>query len=313
MLHPVILLLAIICTAIAQRPFRPVPVAPQTPGRQVNIISETNDVGIDGSYRWSFEADNGISAQESGQLKNANSQDPIEEAQGSFQYTAPDGTPIQLQYIANEGGFQPQGNHLPVAPPIPPEILKALEWNAAHPEEEREEISRPVTGFRGKFAVITTRVNCLCARVGFRVIDNMSKISLIFLAVVLVSTCAQRRPPVQIQPGQIIKIIRQESDIGPDGSYQWSYETENGISAQEQGRLKNPDTMEAQGQFSFTADDGTPIQLQYTANEDGFQPQGAHLPTPPPIPAAILRALEYNAAHPEQDEERPRPVGRRRR
>lgn len=57
----------------------------------------------------SFEAENGIAAQERGQPKNAGSQEPIEEAQGSFQYTAPDGTPIQLQYIANEGGFQPTG------------------------------------------------------------------------------------------------------------------------------------------------------------------------------------------------------------
>lgn len=87
-------------------------------------------------YTYSFEADNGISAQESGQLKNAGSQDPIGEAQGQFQYVAPDGAQIQITYIANEGGFQPQGAHLPVAPPIPPEILKALEWNAAHPEEE---------------------------------------------------------------------------------------------------------------------------------------------------------------------------------
>lgn len=69
-------------------------------------------------------------------MKNAGSQDPIQEAQGSFQYTAPDGAQIQITYTANEDGFQPQGAHLPVAPPIPPEIQKALEWNAAHPEEE---------------------------------------------------------------------------------------------------------------------------------------------------------------------------------
>lgn len=29
-------------------------------------------------------------------------------AQGSAQWTAPDGTPIQLTYVADENGFQPQ-------------------------------------------------------------------------------------------------------------------------------------------------------------------------------------------------------------
>lgn len=65
--------------------------------------------------------------------------------------------------------------------------------------------------------------------------------------------------------------------------------------------------MEAQGDFKYTAPDGTPISLQYIANENGFQPQGAHLPTAPPIPEAILRSLEYNAAHPEEDQERNLP------
>ena len=92
----------------------------------------------------------------------------------------------------------------------------------------------------------------------------------------------------------------------PDGSYSWSYETGNGIQAQEQGELKNAGTenegMSAQGSFSYTADDGTPIQLTYIADENGFQPQGAHLPTPPPIPEEILRALEYIQAHPEEND-----------
>nr|XP_027239210.1 cuticle protein AMP1A-like [Penaeus vannamei] len=38
---------------------------------------------------------------------------------GSFSYTAPDGTDIHLQYVADENGFQPQGDHLPVAPSSP--------------------------------------------------------------------------------------------------------------------------------------------------------------------------------------------------
>lgn len=64
--------------------------------------------------------------------------------------------------------------------------------------------------------------------------------------------------------------------------------------------------MEAQGDFKYTAPDGSPISLTYVANELGFQPVGAHLPTPPPIPDAILRSLEYNAAHPEEDQGRAR-------
>lgn len=76
-------------------------------------------------------------AQEQGQLKNAGSEGEASEVQGSAQWTAPDGTPISISYVANEDGFQPQGDHLPTPPPIPPAIQRALEWIAAHPEPEQ--------------------------------------------------------------------------------------------------------------------------------------------------------------------------------
>lgn len=104
-----------------------------------------------------------------------------------------------------------------------------------------------------------------------------------------------------------IAILRQDQDgPNPDGSYSWRYEAANGIQAQEEGNLvaskqSNEQALSAQGSYSYTADDGTPIQVSYTANEEGFQPQGAHLPTPPPIPVGIIRALEWIAAHPEED------------
>ncbi|KAK3930034.1 Endocuticle structural glycoprotein SgAbd-2 [Frankliniella fusca] len=132
------------------------------------------------------------------------------------------------------------------------------------------------------------------------------------LTVALVAAAPQRALPPRGPPGpqpqgQQIPIISQESVINPDGSYKWSYETGNQIKANEEGALKNvgnPETeaMSAQGGFSYVADDGSPIELTYVADENGFQPKGAHLPTPPPIPEAILKSLEYNAAHPEEDD-----------
>ncbi|CAH1104435.1 unnamed protein product [Psylliodes chrysocephalus] len=107
-----------------------------SPDGNARILSGNNEFNFDGTYQWSFQADNGISAQETSQIKNSNSQEPVEETQGNFEYTAPDGSSIQVRYIANEDGFQPQGAHLPVAPPIPVEIQRSLEWNAAHPEED---------------------------------------------------------------------------------------------------------------------------------------------------------------------------------
>ncbi|XP_031765794.2 pupal cuticle protein 36a-like [Galleria mellonella] len=90
-------------------------------------------------------------------------------------------------------------------------------------------------------------------------------------------------------------ILRQ--DNSNDGeTYSYAYETENGIYAEESGVATNG--VEAQGGFSYTGDDGQVYSIRYTADQNGFVPQGDHLPTPPPIPEEILRALEQN----ERDE-----------
>ncbi|XP_033210569.1 endocuticle structural glycoprotein SgAbd-1-like [Belonocnema kinseyi] len=122
---------------------------------------------------------------------------------------------------------------------------------------------------------------------------------------------ASAAPAVEQTPKPIAILRSSENGPNPDGSYNWSYETENGIQAQEQGELRsfaksadaesNGAAVVAQGAFSYTADDGTPISLTYIADENGFQPQGAHLPVTPAVPEGILRALEWIANHPEED------------
>ncbi|XP_026738105.1 flexible cuticle protein 12-like [Trichoplusia ni] len=80
-------------------------------------------------------------------------------------------------------------------------------------------------------------------------------------------------------------IVRYENDnIGVDGFNYYS-ETSNGIRQQEQGQLKNVGTeneaLEIRGQFAYTGPDGVLYTVTYIANENGFQPEAAHLPVAP--------------------------------
>ncbi|XP_066250126.1 pupal cuticle protein 20-like [Euwallacea similis] len=100
--------------------------------------------------------------------------------------------------------------------------------------------------------------------------------------------------------GRHIPIVRYVNNNPGDGTYNWLYETGNGINADETGDARGDGT-KANGQFSYTSPEGQRINLQYTADENGFRPVGSHIPTPPPIPEAILRSIEYNRAHPNED------------
>ncbi|ALC45069.1 Cpr67Fb [Drosophila busckii] len=89
-------------------------------------------------------------------------------------------------------------------------------------------------------------------------------------------------------------ITKYTSDLQYDGSYSYEYETSNNIAAKEQG----VGGAYASGVVDYSAPNGEPIHLEYTADENGYQPRGDHLPTPPPIPDYILRSLAYIEAHP---------------
>ncbi|GJQ74124.1 hypothetical protein Trydic_g19046 [Trypoxylus dichotomus] len=97
-----------------------------------------------------------------------------------------------------------------------------------------------------------------------------------------------------------VQITRYINDNNGDGTYQFDYETENRISQHEVGQLKNAGSNQessvVHGSFSYAAPDGQLLTVDYVADENGFRPSGAHLPTPPPIPDAILRSIQLNAA-----------------
>ncbi|XP_054256897.1 endocuticle structural glycoprotein ABD-4-like isoform X2 [Macrosteles quadrilineatus] len=133
-------------------------------------------------------------------------------------------------------------------------------------------------------------------------------ISIILLLCVVVATQGAPHP----QGSTPIPIISSNSELREDGSYVYNYKTANDIEVEEEGTIKkavSPATPEEEnviavkGKYSYKADDGTLIELIYTADDEtGFVAQGAHLPTAPPIPEAIQKALAYIASQPSTPE-----------
>ncbi|XP_053603468.2 flexible cuticle protein 12-like [Plodia interpunctella] len=91
--------------------------------------------------------------------------------------------------------------------------------------------------------------------------------------------------PQQRGPDADAQVLRYDVDnIGVDG-FRYAFETSNGISQQEEGQLKNAgsenEAIAVRGQYSYTGPDGVVYTVTYVADENGFQPQGAHLPVGP--------------------------------
>ncbi|XP_055701784.1 pupal cuticle protein 36a-like [Phlebotomus papatasi] len=291
------------------------PSGPQEP--PIAIISYENENNGDGSYRYSYETANGIKVEEEGEIKNKGSENEILSVRGSYSYTAPDGTPITVTYIADENGFQPQGDHLPTPPPAPQGSApggaggypSGPAGGGGYPSGPAGGQGYPSGGGgypSGGAPQRPSNQYIPPSNQPSRPSGNgaFSPTNEKILSVALTLTCVTGAPqaPSQGATTEPIPILRQEQEVNFDGTYKYAYETGNGIAAEETGFLKNAGTEQeaqvAQGEYSYTAPDGTLIRVTYIADENGFQPQGDHIPTPPPIPPAIQRALEYLASLP---------------
>ncbi|XP_063610603.1 cuticle protein AMP1A-like [Penaeus indicus] len=118
----------------------------------VPILKDDRVHEEDGTFNFDFEAANGI------RVSQAGSPDGDEDAvikTGEYSYTSPDGTPVHVRFVADENGFQPQSDVLPVAPafphPIPQfvldQIAKAAEEDRNRP---RSDDSDEVSGYYGR-------------------------------------------------------------------------------------------------------------------------------------------------------------------
>lgn len=92
---------------------------------EVSVLK--SDVRADG-FESALETSNHISEKRSG--------DEHGNIHGSFEWVSPEGEHIQVSYVADENGYQPSSALLPVAPPIPAAIQRAIEYIAAHPSHD---------------------------------------------------------------------------------------------------------------------------------------------------------------------------------
>ncbi|XP_064093873.1 cuticle protein AMP1A-like [Macrobrachium nipponense] len=119
-------------------------------GERVAILRDERVMEEDGRFNVEFEAENGIHFAKAGSPEAENG--AVIQA-GQYSYTAPDGTEVLVKFVANENGYQPQSDLLPVAPefphPIPQFVLDQIAFAASEDALRARDDSReaPATAY----------------------------------------------------------------------------------------------------------------------------------------------------------------------
>ncbi|XP_031344351.1 endocuticle structural glycoprotein ABD-5-like [Photinus pyralis] len=103
---------------------------------------------------------------------------------------------------------------------------------------------------------------------------NCKRIMKTVLLILPILAVALARPQ---SPESQAKIVRYENENDGITGYKFGFDTENSISRDEQGTLKNPGAenaaMEVHGQSSYTDNTGKKVSMTYVADENGFRPR----------------------------------------
>ncbi|XP_027224480.1 endocuticle structural glycoprotein SgAbd-8 [Penaeus vannamei] len=87
--------------------------ADESYGAPIPILKDDRTQDAYGGYSFDFESGNGIVRQESGKESDGQAKE------GGWRYISPEGVPVEIVFVADQGGYQPQGAVVPVAPPLP--------------------------------------------------------------------------------------------------------------------------------------------------------------------------------------------------
>merc|ERR1712142_460744 len=86
-------------------------------------------------------------------------------------------------------------------------------------------------------------------------------------------------------------LVDERVDNG-DGTFQYNFETSNGVIGSRSGSIGSAGQSNIQGVFRYPTPEGGFVEVSYTADERGFIPSSDILPTAHPIPAHVYKLLE---------------------
>uniref|UniRef100_A0A1I8NQN3 Uncharacterized protein n=1 Tax=Stomoxys calcitrans TaxID=35570 RepID=A0A1I8NQN3_STOCA len=92
-------------------------------------------------------------------------------------------------------------------------------------------------------------------------------------------------------------VLRNDAEVNVE-NFKYALELDNSVNTQQEGSL-NGGNWVVKGSYKFTSPEGEEVSVQYTADENGYHVDAAQpvLPTPPPIPEHILKAIKYIEVH----------------
>ncbi|KAI8126465.1 Larval cuticle protein 8 [Lucilia cuprina] len=264
----------------------------------VNTLKyENSNIGIDG-YDFAFETSDGVLRKETATVKNIGTEEEAISVEGTVSWVGPDGVQYTLNYLADENGFQPE-----VLACLFAVVLSAPQHSAPQHSASQHSASQNPAPQQDDTHAETLRLeteNNGVDKYNFayetsngivRSEEGELKTTEDGAAIVVHGTTSWTAPDGKryemtftADELEDATVLRSESEVGPE-SFQYAYATSDGVEAEAQGQLKNVGTDEeaivVKGSFSFVADDGQTYTVNYVADENGFQPQGAHLPVAP--------------------------------
>ncbi|XP_045136066.1 cuticle protein CP14.6-like [Portunus trituberculatus] len=127
---------------------------------------------------------------------------------------------------------------------------------------------------------------------------------LVILAAALALVAAAPAPD---QDRDVVPIVKYDRIQEDDGRYSVDVETGNGIRWSQSGSPVSEGAIATAGQYSYTAPDGTLVEMKFVADENGFQPESPFLPVAPEFPHDIPQfVLDQIAFAAQEDAERAR-------